>query len=163
MGIDIVDPGTGEKKGELGQQENSFDALDKAGEIELPKFDPTPFIGKESFIEQIEERVGQYGFYIVIKSQPVDEGRLQIRASRMFGLQQDEKKEWGWGPKTQLGLFLKKHNVDNYKKLLGNPKVETLKDKEGVTYRLITGETITKVIIQTRQSKKEDGQEFLSF
>ena len=143
-----------ESMGELGK-------LDSTGEIDLPAFDPTPFIGKNSMIEFIEERKGEFGFYIKIFSQPVDEGQMQIRASRIFGLQVDANGNIGWGSRTQLGLFLSKFKVSHYKDLVGNPEVKTMQDDKGNVYRKIVGIPKTPIIIQTRTGK--DGKDYLCF
>jgi len=150
-----------EKVGNVQQSIGEFGKLDETGEIDLPEFDPTPFIGKNSMIEFIEERKGEFGFYVKIFSQPIDEGDMQIRASRIFGLQADIDGKIGWGPKTQLGLFLSKYKVSHYKDLLENPVVKTMKDDTGDVYRKITGIPKTAIIIQTRTGK--DGKDYLCF
>ncbi len=150
-----------EKVGNVQESIGEFGKLDKTGEIELPEFDPTPFIGKSSMIDFIEERKGDFGFYVKIFSQPVDEGEMQIRASRIFGLQEDAEGKIGWGAKTQLGLYLSKFKVSHYKDLLENPVVKDMKDDKGDVYRKIVGTPKTAIIIQTRTGK--DGKDYLCF
>ncbi len=145
----------------IGEAESEFDKLDKSGEIELPEFDPTPFIGKSSMIAIIEERKGQYGFYIKLLSLPVDNKDIEIRASRIFGLQADVEGKIGWGPETKFGQFLKKQGVKHYKELIENPEVKTMKDDKGEVYRKIVGTPIKNVIIQTRAGG--DGKDYLTF
>jgi len=141
-----------------------FGELDSAEEIELPPLDVSKYIGQDNFIESIEERKGQYGFYVKVLSKPVDEGQKEIRASKIFGLMQDENKKWGWGPKSALGLFLKKHKVTHYKNLVGSPQAYEMKkdEKSGETYRRISGTAKIKIKIQTRTSKA-DGRDYLTF
>jgi len=142
------------------QPVSEFDALDKSGEIEKQKFDPTPFIGKDSFIEFIEERKGNYGFYIKCLSQVVDEGESPIRASVIFGLNTNDGK-LGWIPGSKLDVFLKKFNATHYRDLLQNPTIEVLKDDAGEQYRRISGGFKTQIKIQTRSAT--DGKEYLTF
>lgn len=138
-----------------------FDSLDSSGEIEKQEFDPTPYIGKDSFIEYIEERKGQYGFFIRLHSQSVDEGEREIRATAIFGLQQDKQGKLGWPEDSKLYNFLKKHKVAHYRDLLVNPVTTALKDDNGEPYRKIVGGVKTSVKIQTHQAK--DGKEYLTF
>lgn len=116
------------------------------GEIELPKLDVKPYIGKPVKIEKVTEHKGEYGYYIVVTSSVVDslpgkdkDSPIIIRATRMFGLQENDKGEIGWGAETQLGVYLKKMGVLHYKDLVGK-----------------------EVICQTTTSKK-DGKDYLTF
>ena len=144
-----------------GEAVSEFDKLDNSGEIELPEFDPTPFIGTSSMIAIIEERKGQYGFYIKLQSLPVDSGDIEIRASKIFGLQKDADGNIGWAPDTKLDVFLKKQGVKHYKDLIENSEVKTMKDDKGEVYRKIVGTPIKNVIIQTRSGG--DGKDYLTF
>ncbi len=83
------------------------------GQIELPQLDVTQYIGTKVKIASVEKRKGQYGFFLRIASEPVaklDNG-TEIRATKIFGLQQDESGTWGFGDETKLGTFLKKKGV----------------------------------------------------
>lgn len=152
---------------EQGQQQegpakqDDFSKLDKAGQVEPQGFNAEDYIGFEKYIESIEERVGEYGFYIVIKTERVDDGNKEIRASKMFGLQQDEEGNWGWSPESKLFHFLQKMGVNHYSQLVGNPQYEILKDNSGNTYRRITGDKVFIVKLQVDQNKK--GKQFLAF
>ncbi|HEA65081.1 MAG TPA: hypothetical protein ENI02_02955 [Candidatus Aminicenantes bacterium] len=144
------------------QSSGGFGQLDKSGEIEPQEFDPTPFIGKDSMIAYIEEHEGQYGFFIKMFSMPVDEGNREIRASRLFGLQEDKDHNIGWGPKSPLALFLKKFNAGHYRDLIENPQIQEVQDsKAGKTFRRIAGVPKTKIKIQTRIARDE--KEYLTF
>jgi hypothetical protein len=142
-------------------QSDGFGALDDSGEIERQEFDPTPHIGKDSFIEFIEERKGQYGYYIRLLSQAIDTESMEIRASAIFGLEEDKDGKLGWAPDSKLFNFLKKFNVNHYRELLASPVIAPLKDDKGESYRRISGGMKTQVKIQTRQAK--DGKEYLTF
>jgi len=132
-----------EKKQE--KQESLVELGDKVkGQIELPKVDVKPYIGKSVKIEKVEEHKGEYGYYIMIISEVVDtlpgkDTPITIRANRMFGLQENEKGEIGWGAETQLAVYLKKMGVLHYRDLVGK-----------------------EVICQTTTSKK-DGKDYLTF
>ncbi len=143
------------------QGEGGFGGLDKSGEIEPQVFDPTPFIGKDSKIAFIEEHEGQFGFFIKLFSLPVDEGNLEIRASRLFGLQEDAEGKIGWGPESQLGLFLKKHGVVHYRDLVTDPQVVKCQDSNKKDFRRIVGTPKVDIKIQTRTAK--DNKEYLTF
>lgn len=143
------------------QSAGGFGKLDKSGEIEPQEFDPTPYIGKDSMIAFVEEHEGQYGFFVKIFSMPVDEGKREIRATRLFGLQEDKEGNLGWGPKSPFGLFLEKYGVKHYRDLLENPQLHEEKDAQGKTFRRYAGVPKTKIVIQTRTAK--DGKEYLTF
>ncbi len=108
-------------------------------EIELPKLDVTKYIGKRAHIETVEECDGEHGYYIKVRTTVLDKaGEKELRASRIYGLQQDANGQWGWGKETKLGLFLKKMGVSHYNDLVGK-----------------------EVVVQTQTNK--EGQEFLTF
>ncbi len=141
---------------------DGFGKLDASGQIEKQKFDPTPFIGQKSFIEYIEERKGQYGYYIKLYSQVIDESSdFPIRASTIFGLEEDKEGKIGWPSESKLDNFLKKFNVTHYRDLLVGATTQTLKDAKGESYRRISGGMKTQVVLQTHQAK--DGNEYLTF
>ncbi len=145
----------------INKPQSGFGALDNSGEIEKQVFDPTPYIGNTSFIEFIEERKGQYGFYIRLLSQVVDDGASEIRASAIFGLEENKEGGIGWPPDSKLYNFLKKFNVSHYRDLIAGPVTTELKDNKGESFRRISGGMKTQVKIQTRQVK--DGKEYLTF
>ncbi len=119
------------------EKDESVVNLEKTGEIELPEFDASEYIGKVAKIESVTEHRGSYGFYIKVATENIDEeAAFPVIASRIFGLQttKDDKGEdlIGWGKDTKLGLFLKKMNVSHYKELVGKEvKVQTHTSKEG--------------------------------
>jgi len=114
------------------------------GQIELPTLDISPYIGRKVKIEKVEEHKGNFGYYIKIISEVVDEvdgrdGKIELRATRVFGLQEDKDNNIGWGEKTKLGVYLKKMNVDHYKKLVG------------------------KEVVCQSQTSSDDGKDYLTF
>lgn len=154
--------GTGQSEKPVQQSSGGLGQLDKSGEIEPQEFDPTPFIGKDSMIAFIEEHEGQYGFFVKMFSMPVDEGNREIRATRLFGLQEDKEHNIGWGPKSPLGLFLKKFGVSHYRDLVENPQIKKLYDeKVQKNFRRISGVPKIQIKIQTRTAKDE--KEYLTF
>ncbi len=157
---DMQNPETIEKP-KVEASSGGFGALDDAGEIERKKFDPTQYIGKDSLIEYIEERQGKFGYYIILYSQPVDEGEMEIRATLILGLEEDENGKLGWPKESPMYNFLKKYNVSHYKDLIGNPVMIPMKDKNGKDIRRISGYPKTAVKIQTNKAK--DGNEYLTF
>ena len=119
--------------------------LPDTGEIDLPQLDLTPYIGKKVKIESVTEHQGEFGYYIKIQTAVIDtltEKRkepLELRASRIFSLQEDEKGKIGWGKDTNLGQFLKKKKVEHYKDLVG-----------------------IEIVVQTTTNKKQN-RDFLAF
>lgn len=120
--------------------------LGETKEIDLPSLDITKYIGKTVRIEKVEEFEGDFGYYVKMTTEIVDKvgnikdkEPLELRASKVFGLQTDETGNVGWGAKTKLGAFLKKHRVEHYKQMVGK-----------------------NVILQSVLSEKT-GKEFLTF
>lgn len=117
--------------------------LEKTGEIELPSIDVTKHIGKKAKIVRVTEQEGIHGYFVKLETEILEvitggKEPINISASRIFGLQEDDKGNIGWGADTKLGLFLKKMKVNHYK------------DLEGV-----------EVIVQSTTNK--DGKDYLSF
>lgn len=141
--------------------QNAFSGLDNSGEIEKKKFDPTPYIGKDLFIEYIEERKGEFGYYIKLYSQVVDNGDWEIRASAIYGLEEDANGKLGWPEGSKLYNFLKKYNVAHYRDLLQAPTTAMMEDDKKQQFRRISGGFKTQIKVQTRLAK--DGNEYLTF
>lgn len=115
----------------------------KTGEINLPSIDVTSYIGKKAMILDADIYKGQYGYFVKVQTETIDEittsdEPIKIRGSRIFSLHTDDAGNVGWGEKTKLGLFLKKMKCET---------LEALKGKE--------------VVLQSTTSK--DGVEFLAF
>lgn len=101
------------------------------GQIELPQFDPSPYIGIPVKIAEAKIYEGRFGYMLKVTTEPIkdDKGKVVIfkgknkevplTASKLFGLQEDAKGNIGWGEKTKLGVFLKKMGVTSYKDLVG--------------------------------------------
>lgn len=85
------------------------------GQIELPQLDVSQYIGKKVKIEKIEKREGSYGYFLRIITEAVEilNNGNEIRATKIFGLQQNEEGVWGFGPETKLGKFLKKKGISD--------------------------------------------------
>lgn len=123
--------------------------LENTGLIDLPSIDVSPYVGKKVNIENVDEYEGNYGYYIKVETVVVDtlkdiidkktDKPLEVRGSRIFGLQEDADGKIGWGEKTKLGVFLKKMGVDHYKDLKGK-----------------------EVQLQST-TNKEDGKDYLTF
>jgi len=123
----------------MSEKQDTQVTLGETGQIELPSFDAKPYIGKKVKIAQVSEHQGNFGYYVKVESEVVAEfGEKEIRASKVFGLQEDANGKVGWGVDTKLGLYLAKHKVAHYRDLVG-----------------------IEVILITRMNK--DGLEFLDF
>lgn len=113
------------------------------GEIELPKIDVSKHIGKKAKIETANIYEGKYGMYCKVQTKIVEtlgrgEKAVELRGSRIFGLQQNEDGIWGYGKETKLGAFLTKMKAKELKDLVGK-----------------------EVILQSQTS--DSGTDFLSF
>jgi len=123
----------------MSEEKNTRVELGETGQIELPSFDAKPFIGKKVLIGEVTEHQGNFGYYVKVETEKVAEfGDKEIKASKIFGLQEDKEGRIGWGADTKLGVYLAKSGVSHYKELVGK-----------------------EVILITRLSK--DGLEFLDF
>ena len=119
--------------------------LKNTKEIDLPKLDIKQYVGKKVEIAEVDEMRGEYGYFIIVRTQPVDtilnkDGeKIELKASRNFGLQEDSDGNIGWGKDTNLGFFLEKMGVKHYNDLVG-----------------------CEVVIQTQENHKTK-KEYLSF
>ena len=121
------------------EKKNTQVELGEIGMIDLPSFDVKPYIGKEIKIASASTHQGGYGYYVKVETEVVAQfGEKEVRASKIFGLQEDENQKIGWGAETKLGLYLAKMKVKHFKELVGKT-----------------------VILQSRTNK--DGQDFLDF
>lgn len=94
------------------------------GEIELPSIDIAPHVGKMTKIEKVNTYEGQHGFYVKAESEvleTIEGGKevVELRATRIFGLQEDAEGNIGWGKNTNLGVFLEKMGVTHFNDLVG--------------------------------------------
>ena len=117
-------------------------------EIELPSLDVSKYVGTKVKIDAISENQGNFGYFVKVETQVLDviqemkdpeSGKpLQLRASRIFGLQEDAEGNIGWGKQTKLGVFLAKMKCKHYKDLLGKEVVvQTITNKnDGKDYSL---------------------------
>ena len=125
------------------EKQEKLVTLEGTGEIELPKLDLQQYIGKKTLISEVTEHEGAYGYFVKVATAVIDvigegEKKIELQASRIFGLQEDVAGNIGWGKETKLGLFLSKMGVSHYNDLVGK-----------------------EVIIQLQQGK--DGKEYLTF
>jgi len=109
-------------------------SLGQTQEIELPKLEVEKYIGKKIKIANVKELDGKYGYCIkaeteVLETLPREEGEVEIRAGRIFGLQKDKDGKVGWGKDTKLGQFLQKMGASHYRDLVG--KEVTVQSKTG--------------------------------
>lgn len=96
----------------------------KVGQIELPKIDVTKHIGKKATIEKADVYSGVFGYYLKIETKIVEtigtgDKKVELRGTRIFGLQQDSKGVTGYGKDTKLGIFMNKMSCNTPKDLIG--------------------------------------------
>lgn len=116
----------------------------KTQEIELPKQDFSSYVGKETFIVNVKtikgEFKGQPSYYAKVECASVgqivnkDKKKVDLIPSRNFGIQQDEKGNFGWGKDTKLGQFLASKKAKNFKELEGKKVIVQMDDKGYLTF-----------------------------
>jgi hypothetical protein len=113
-------------------------------EIELVKQDFSQYVGKSSFIVNVKTIKGQYqgrdSYYAKVECASVgtfvnkDKKKVNIIPSRNFGIQQDEKGNFGWGKETKLGQFLVSKKAKNLEELKGKKVLVQMDDKGYLTF-----------------------------
>jgi hypothetical protein len=96
----------------------------EVGVIDLPKIDIRQYVGKKAKIESAKIYEGKYGLYVKVITKIVDtigkgDKKVEIRGSKIFGLQQDENGVFGYGKDTKLGMFLSNMKAKDLKDLIG--------------------------------------------
>ena len=88
---------------------------------ELPKFDPKPYVGTDVVIENVEVRVGNYGFYLYAESVVLEtfNNGTKIRASKIYGLQTDVETKPFIAKGSKLDLELQDLKLKTWKDLVG--------------------------------------------
>jgi hypothetical protein len=86
---------------------------------------------------------GTFGRYLKVSTNVLEtvgtgKNAVEVRGTKILGLQQDADKKWGFGEGTKLDLFLKKYKVHEVEDLVGQ-----------------------EVILQSQVNK--DNTEFISF
>lgn len=96
-------------------ENKSIDMETIKGEIELPTLDVTKYIGKKAKIEQVHAYEDSYNgkttYNVKLSTSVVDtigqgNDKIQLRASKLFGMQKDANGKLGWGKDTKLGAFM---------------------------------------------------------
>lgn len=112
-----------------------------AGEIELPRLNLEPYIGRKSRIAEVKAYKGKYGYVLKVSTEPLDEPttangeKRPLRASRLFGLYQNDKGEIGWGEKTKTGIFMQKMKVKIPDELIGKlVTIQVQTNKDGLEF-----------------------------
>jgi hypothetical protein len=132
----------GRLAGGISKMENNIQKvnLQNTGEIELPKLDVSGYVGRKTKIVKVGEYEGKFGNFIKLETETIDtlerdSGSIEVRATRVFGLQKDKDGNIGWGAKTKLGVYLAKMGVTHYRDLVGKEVViQTTTNKEGVDF-----------------------------
>ena len=108
----------------------------KTGVLDIPQIDTSKYIGKKAKLATVEEMKGEYGFCVRIATEILEKvGKVELRASQIFGLFEDSEGNLGWTPDSKLGVFLKKMGVKHYNELAGKTViVQTTRGKDGRDY-----------------------------
>lgn len=115
--------------------------LDSLKVVELPKFDPTPFIGADALVDEIEikksERGDKVSYYIQFRAlvDPKGFNGEPLFATRNVGIHMDDKNVYGWGEDTKMAEFLKKYKASHPKDMKGKTvKIQTQGDTSYLTF-----------------------------
>ena len=105
------------------------------GEMVLPVFDCSQYIGKKGRIANVETFKGVFGYYLKVTSTVIDvlkgKDKKEVVASRIFSLYTDEKGVIGWGSTSKLAEYLLLKRVSSPNELLGKEIVIQTSIKEG--------------------------------
>lgn len=95
--------------------------IENLKKIELPKFDPEPFIGTKAIVDEVElkekEFDGKTSYYIQMRAMVDPKGfnGEPLYATRNIGVQVDKDGNIGWGEGTKMAKFLEKYNLEHPK------------------------------------------------
>ena len=120
--------------------------------IEKQTIDTTPYIGKKVKIEEVTQHItdryaksnnGKKSYYVKVSTEIVDtigegDNKVELRGSRIFGVQQDKNNQLGWTPDSKLSNFLKSMGVSELDKLKGEVVILTLTDVNSNGQRFLT-------------------------
>lgn len=113
----------------------------KIGEIEIKKIDLNQYIGKREKIVSQKIYQGVYGYYLKVETTVIDvipkgKENIELKASRMFSLFENDKGSIGWGKDTELGLFLTAKRVKTPEELVGKEVIVQITEpnKKGQTF-----------------------------
>ena len=116
-------------------------SIENLKEIELPKFDPKPFIGQKAMVDEIELKFSERGekksYYIQFKAlvDPTGFNGEPLYATRNVGVQVDKNGVFGWGKDTAMDKFLTANEVKHPKDMKGKTViVQTQKDSTYLTF-----------------------------
>jgi hypothetical protein len=105
-------------------------AMPTVAQIDLPKLDIEQYIGKKVKIDKADvyksNKFG--GHYVKVETKIVDtlgkgDKKIELRGSRIFGLQEDENGKVGFGKDTKLGVFMTKMKATKLIDLIGKDVV----------------------------------------
>lgn len=125
----------------MSEQENVI-SVEKLQKIELPQFDPKPFIGKKAIVDEITVHSkqmpnGKVSTYVQFKAlvDPTGFNGEPLYATRNVGVQVDDKGVIGWGDNTNMAKFLEANKVEHPKDMKGKSIiVQTQKDSTYLTF-----------------------------
>lgn len=105
-------------------------------EIVLPQLDLTKYMGIKTVVESVENHKGgifkgKQSYYSLFKTKVLGkEGDLEIRATKLLGLQEDENGVIGWGKDTRMAIFLLKHKCRSPKEMIGKTVTTSMVENE---------------------------------
>ncbi len=136
--------GEGSVKMETEDIEKNVPNIDELSEIELPEFDLTPYVGRKVKVKGVETKETKFGMAVVFTSEDLtsikraDGTVVPVNASKLMGLQQDVNGNWGWGPETKLGKFLKAVKAKTPKEVVGKTLMVQLTEPNANGKRFLT-------------------------
>jgi hypothetical protein len=114
--------------------------MDNIPEVEMPKIDVTQYIGKKAKILNAIVITTQYGRAFkfeteVIANVGTEEKPIEIKATKLLGLQQDEEGVWGISKDSKAKEFFTKYKIENHKDMIGKVVVvQATEPKNGTQF-----------------------------
>jgi hypothetical protein len=122
------------------KQKTEVIEMDSIPEIELPKIDVKQYIGTKAKIVKADVVKTQFGRAIkfeteVIAKEGTKENPIEIKATKMIGLQVDENGVYGIAKGTKAKEFFEVYNIKSHKEMIGKTvTIQATEEKNGVQF-----------------------------
>lgn len=131
--------GKTEKVNTTKEREIEYD-MDNIPEVEMPKIDVTKYIGTKAKIVSAKVVGTQYGRAFkfeteVVAKEGTKEKPIDIKGTKLIGLQQDENGTWGISKDSKAKEFFTKYKINNHKDMIGKVVIlQATEPKNGVQF-----------------------------
>jgi hypothetical protein len=114
--------------------------MDEIPEVVMPKIDVTKYIGQKAQIVSAKVISTQYGRAIKLETEIIakegnSEKPIDIKATKLLGLQQDAEGTWGISKDSKAKEFFTKYKVSNHKQMIGKTVIiQATEPKNGTEF-----------------------------